>query len=128
MLPSRFYLDSIFDDLMDVREVFDMKSDIYEKENGYLIECDLPGVKKADIKVECSDNYLTITAEKREENEENNKKKMIRKERFYGKTSRKFYVGNISEEEIKAEFKDGVLTVEVPKETQEKTKKVIDIR
>ena len=112
---------------MDGADVFDMKVDIYEKENSYHIISDIPGVKKEDIKIDFSDGYLTIVAEKKQENEENDNKKFIRKERFYGKTSRKFYVGNVSEEEIKAEFKDGVLTIDVPKEKQEKNKKVIDI-
>lgn len=127
MLPSRFYLDSIFDDFMDGKENFDMKVDIYEKENSYHIISDIPGVKKEDIKIDFSEGYLTIAFEKKEESEESNHKKIIRKERFYGKTSRKFYVGNVSEEEIRAEFKEGVLTVEVPKERKEKNKKVIDI-
>lgn len=126
MLPRKFYLDSIFDDFMDSSEMFDMKVDIYEKDNSYHIVSDIPGVKKEDIKVDFSDGYLTIVAKKMEENDEDNRK-MIRKERFYGKTSRKFYVGNVSEEEIKAEFKDGTLIVDVPKETREKNKKVIDI-
>jgi len=127
MLPRRFCLDSIFDDFMDNGEGLDMKVDIYEKENSYHIVSDIPGVKKEDIMLDFSDGYLTITAEKKEEKEENDKKKFIRKERFYGKSSRKFYVGNINEEEIKAEFRDGVLAIDVPKERKEKNKKVIDI-
>ena len=126
MLPSRFYLDSIFDDFMDGKDVFDMKVDIYDDDNCYHIVSDIPGCKKEDIKVDFSDGYLTICAEKKE-NVDSTGSKTIRKERFYGKTSRKFYVGSINEDDIKAEFKDGVLTVDVPKEKRDKNKKVIDI-
>ena len=126
MLPRSFYLDSIFDDFMDSKEIFDIRVDIYDDDNYYHIISDIPGVKKEDIKVDFSDGYLTILAEKKEL-EDISSKKVIRKERFYGKTSRKFYVGNINEDVIKAEFKDGVLTVDIPKEKEKKSKKVIDI-
>ncbi len=127
MLPRKFYLDSIFDNFMDDKTTDQMKCDIYEKDEAYHIVADIPGIDKKDISVECSDGYLTITAVKEEE-EENLDKKFIRKERFYGKMTRKFYVGDVEQDEIRAEFKDGILTVDIPKVNKEKNKKIIDIQ
>ena len=132
MLPMRkYYLDSIFDDFMDdmepVRTPFDvMKCDIYEKDGAYHIEEDIPGFKKEEIAVECEDGYLTITAEKNEEKEDSDKK-YLKRERSYSKNTRKFYVGDIDSNEIKAEFKDGILNVTVPKQDKLPNKKSIDI-
>ncbi len=127
MLPRKFYLDSLFDDFnVDVKDV--MKCDVYEKDGVFHIEADVPGFSKDDISVECNEGYLTITAEKNEETTEATEKKFIKKERFYGKTQRKFYIGNVDEEQIQAEFHDGVLKVTVPKEDKERNKKTIDIK
>ena len=125
MLPSKFYLDSIFDDFMDTKEP--MKCDIYEKDGIVHIEADMPGMKKEDIKVELNDGYLTIGATK-EENSEEKDKNFIKKERFYGKLERKFYIGDVNEDEVNAEFTDGVLKIQVPKEDKEKNKKTIDVK
>lgn len=130
MLPMRkYYLDSIFDDFMDRNDQMDiMKCDIYEKDGAYHIEADIPGFKKEDISVECEDGYITISAEKKEENEEKDEdKKYLKRERFYGKTTRKFYVGDVDTNDIKAEFKDGILNIVVPKEEKQPNKKSIDI-
>lgn len=126
MLPRRFYLDSIFDNFMDEKVTDQMKCDIFEKDESYHIVVDMPGVNKKDITVECHDGYLTISTEKEEEVDTNDKK-FIRKERLYGKMSRKFYVGDVAEDEIRAEFKDGVLTICIPKINKENSKKIIDI-
>ena len=125
MLPSKFYLYSIFDDFMDTKEP--MKCDIYEKDGIVHIEADMPGMKKEDIKVELNDGYLTIGATKEENNEEKDKN-FIKKERFYGKLERKFYIGDVNEDEVNAEFTDGVLKIQVPKEDKERNKKMIDIK
>ncbi len=126
MLPRKFYLDSLFDDFStDVKDV--MKCDIFEKDGVFHIEADVPGFDKENISVECNEGYLTITAEKKEEKTEGDDKHFIKKERFYGKSQRKFYIGNVNEDEIKAEFKDGVLKIVVPKEDKERNKKTISI-
>ena len=132
MLPMRkYYLDSIFDDFMDDKPNYSMdimKCDIYEKDGAYHIEADIPGFKKDEISVDCEDGYVTITAEKNSENEENNEdKKYLKRERVYSKATRKFYVGDIDTNEIKAEFKDGMLSVIVPKEEKLPNKKSIQI-
>ena len=135
MLPMRkYYLDSIFDDFMDdmepVRNQFDvMKCDIYEKDGAYHIEADVPGFKKEEIAVECEDGYVTISAEKNSEHEDSDSdRKYLKRERNYTKTTRKFYVGDIDSNEIKAEFKDGTLLVTLDKEEKKKETKYIDIK
>lgn len=132
MLPSRkYYLDSIFDNFMDEgSDNFDvMKCDVYEKDGAYHIEADIPGFKKDEISVDCEDGYVTITAEKNTENEEKNEnKRYIKRERFYGKTVRKFYVGDVDSEKINAEYKDGMLELVVPKEEKLPNKKSIEIK
>ena len=128
MLPSRkYYLDSIFDNFMDEgTDNFDvMKCDVYEKDGAYHIEADIPGFKKDEISVDCEDGYVTITAEKNTENEEKDENK---RERFYGKTVRKFYVGDVDSEKINAEYKDGMLELVVPKEEKLPNKKSIEIK
>lgn len=131
MLPSRkYYLDSIFDNFIDNgTDNFDvMKCDIYEKDGAYHIEADIPGFKKDEISVECEDGYVTIKAEKTVENNDNDDKKYIKRERFYGKTVRKFYVGDVDNEKIDASFKDGILELVVPKEEKTPNKKSIEIK
>ncbi len=132
MLPMRkYYLDSIFDDFMDDKTNYSMdvmKCDIYEKDGAYHIEADIPGFKKDEISVDCEDGYVTITAEKNSENEDSDEgKKYLKRERSYSKTTRKFYVGDIDASLIKAEFKDGMLSVIVPKEEKLPNKKTIQI-
>ncbi len=126
MLPMKFY-DDVFDSLLDDSDIKMMRSDIYEKDNKYIIEMDLPGFKKEDIKLECKKGNLIVTAEKKQENEDKNKK-YIRRERSYGKCSRSFYLGDIDESNIEAEFHHGTLKVTVPKVDEEKNKKYIDIK
>ena len=132
MLPSRkYYLDSIFDNFMDEgTDNFDvMKCDVYEKDGAYHIEADIPGFKKDEISVDCEDGYVTISAEKNTENEEKDEnKKNIKRERFYGKTVRKFYVGDVDSDKIQAEYKDGMLELVVPKEEKLPNKKSIEIK
>lgn len=132
MLPSRkYYLDSIFDNFMDEgTDNFDvMKCDVYEKDGAYHIEADIPGFKKDEISVDCEDGYVTISAEKNTENEEKDEnKKYIKRERFYGKTVRKFYVGDVDSDKIQAEYKDGMLELVVPKEEKLPNKKSIEIK
>ena len=99
-----------------------MKTDIKEKKDKYLIDIDLPGYEKENIKMEISDGYLTVHASvNKEVDDEKEKGKYVRKERYVGECSRSFYVGeNVKEEEIKAKFKNGTLTIEVPKKDEKK--------
>ncbi len=94
-----------------------MHTDIRETEGEYIIEMELPGFKKEDVEAELKDGYLTVRAEHHENNEEKDKAgHYIRKERYFGNFARSFYVGDVvTQEDIKAEFKDGILTLDVPK-------------
>ncbi len=124
MLPKRYDFDSMFDTLLTPSE--NMKCDIYEKEGSYYIEADMPGIDKKDVKVDFDNGYLTISAETSSSDEEKTKD-FIRQERFYGSMSRKFYVGDVNDSEIKANFKDGVLKIQVPKEEAVHTNRTIEI-
>ena len=126
MLPRKMFLDDMFDTFLESDNA-KMKCDIYEANNAYNLEMDVPGFEKSDINIEYNKGTLTITAEKRDEKEEKDDKKYIRRERFYGKLSRSFYLGDIEEENIKAEFKDGTLKVIAPKKDENISKKVINI-
>lgn len=95
-----------------------MKTDIHEKDGNYVIEMELPGYSKEDIRADLKDGYMTITASKSEAKEEKDAKgHCIRKERYTGGCNRSFYVGDqVTQEDIKAAFKDGVLSLIVPKD------------
>ena len=93
-----------------------MKTDIREDKDNYVIDIDLPGFDKKNIKIDITDGYLTINAKVNNEDNEKKGGKYIRKERYYGECSRSFYVGDdVKAEDIKAGFKNGILTLEVPK-------------
>jgi HSP20 family molecular chaperone IbpA len=94
-----------------------MKTDVHEHDDHYEVDIDLPGFAKDEITIELNDGYLTISAAKGLDKDENDKKgKLIRQERYAGAMQRSFYVGeNVTEEEIKASFKHGVLSLNIPK-------------
>ncbi len=128
IIPKRYYLDDFFDDFLTASDSTknSMKCDIYEKGGDYHIEMDIPGFEKKDISIESDNGYLTITAEKKDEvNDE--EKNYIRRERTYGKYQRSFYLGDLETDDIKAEFKDGMLKLTVPKKEAVETKKIIEI-
>ena len=134
LVPNKLYLDDVFDDFMfpTMKDDFGkMKCDIYEKDGAYHLEMDVPGFDKKDVQIEVDDNdYLTITAEKSSENnEEDDDKNYIRKERNYGKYQRSFYVGGIDKDNIQANFENGILKISMPKKEEEKSsKKTIEIK
>lgn len=99
-----------------------MKTDVQETENGYVLEMDLPGFSKDEVKASLKDGYLTIRAEKGLDKEEKDEKtaKYIRRERYAGSCERSFYVGDINEADIKGEFKHGILKLTIPKEQPKK--------
>ncbi len=129
IMPRKFYLDDIFDEMMLPKKEQHMKCDIYEKDGNYHIEMDVPGFDKKDISIEANDGYLTITAEKNSEDEEKNENKnYIRRERVYGKVERSFYLGDLDQDKIDAEFKNGILNIVVPKKEETSNKKRIEIK
>ena len=134
------YLPTVFgENLMDVFDDFDrnffrgfgnidralygkhaqnmMKTDVKETDEGYEVDVDLPGFQKDEIHLELTNGYLTISAEKTlEKDNENKKGKMLRQERYAGVMQRSFYVGeNITEQDVKAAYTNGVLHLEIPK-------------
>jgi len=119
-------MDDFFDDFLPMKRENNMKCDIYEKDDKYYIEMDLPGFNKEDIDISLKNGFLTIKVEKKDNNnEENDDKTYIRRERSYIKTERSFNLGDVEEDKIDASFKDGVLNIEIPKAQEEK--KLIEI-
>ena len=137
MLPSIFG-ESLFDDWFDFpfrglesdadHKLYGkhaarmMKTDLKEHEDGYELSVDLPGFKKEQIELQLRNGYLTITASKGLEEEGKDKKgRIVHQERYSGSMSRSFYVGeHVTEEDVKATFEDGVLTLDFPKEEPKK--------
>ena len=129
MMPSIFGGNLFNDDWMDFsfpdidKELYGkhaknlMKTDVKEKDGNYEVAIDLPGFKKDEISIELENGYLTVSAAKGlDKDEEDKKGKYIRKERYAGAMQRSFYVGeDITEEDIKGEFKHGILKLFVPK-------------
>ena len=137
MMPSSFG-ENLFDDWMDfsfpnVDKVLYgknadhvMKTDVKETDEGYEVDIDLPGFKKDEVNAKLENGYLTISAAKGLDKDEQDKNgKYIRKERYAGSMSRSFYVGeDITQEDIRARFEDGILRLAVPK----KDKKQVEQR
>ncbi|MDO4939743.1 MAG: Hsp20/alpha crystallin family protein [Lachnospiraceae bacterium] len=98
----------------------EMRTDIKENDNGYELAIDIPGFKKEDVKAQLKDGYLTVSAESKDEKEENDENgKFICRERYFGSMKRSYYVGNaVTEEDIKANFSDGTLKLFVPKDVK----------
>ena len=109
--------DDFFDDNMFSRKERNlMKTDIREKKDKYIIDIDLPGFDKENINLSLNNGYLDIKAEARKESHKDEEEKYVHRERFYSTCSRSFYVGdNIEEEDIEAEFKNGILKITIPK-------------
>lgn len=124
------FFDDAFEDFFKPafygRRLESMRTDVKETDKGYELLVDMPGFEKKDITLSLSDGYLTVEA-KREENEED-KKHYVKRERSYS-CSRSFYVGQaVTEEDIKAKYNNGTLVLSVPKaESKELPKKSIEI-
>ena len=98
-----------------------MRSDILEKEDGFKIIIDMPGYKKEDIKIITENNYLTVYSER---NNEENESYYLHNERYYGKSSRSFFVGEIDKDYVTASYKNGVLELFIPKEAKQEAKTI----
>lgn len=105
-----------------------MRADIRETEKEYIVEAEIPGAKKEDIKLSLKDDTLTIAVEQNETTEEK-RENYLRKERRYGSYSRSFYVEGVKNEEVAAKYDNGVLTIHLPKtEDRNKNRHQIDIQ
>lgn len=98
-----------------------MRTDIKEIDGGLEMTVDLPGFSKEDVRAELKDGYLSISAQTKSETEDQDEKgAYVRKERFVGKCSRSFFVGEEVElNDIKAKFENGVLTFNIPKKQEQ---------
>ena len=116
MYPKKNYLNDYFDLFNQEysREKEYMKTDIYEKLNHYILEIDLPGIIKDNIKISYENGYLSIKIFRTIMGDSKNV--YIRRERFFGELKRSFYIGIKRESDIKAIYKDGVLMISFPKE------------
>ncbi len=108
--------DSLFEPVYKVNKVA-MRTDIIEKENEFELKVDLAGYKKEDIALNYDNGNLTISAKMQES--ESNGKYLVRERS--SSVSRTYYVGDISKDKVKASYSDGVLTVIIPKEQEEKS-------
>ena len=129
LLPSVFG-ENLFDEMMNMNDFFGdqsplygkhaknlMKTDIREHESGYEVDIDLPGFKKDEINLQLDNGYLTVSAAKGLDKDEQAKDgTYIRRERYAGSCSRSFYVGEgVTEEDIHAKYEDGILKLAIPK-------------
>lgn len=130
----RNWVDEIFNDTFGGFSRNDglMRTDIRKKDGSYMLDVELPGYKKEDIKISLYNGNLTISAEHHETAEEKDAKgDVLRQERYYGTTSRTFYVGDaIKDTDVHASYNDGVLTLTIPtpEKKEAETKKFIDIQ
>lgn len=137
MLMPSIFGESLFDEMMDSfndnffgrrnplygkNEARIMKTDIREADGRYVIDMDLPGFKKEEINAELKDGCLTISAAKSlDKDEQDQEGRYIRRERYAGSMSRSFYIGeSIKQEDIKAKFENGILSLSFPKEEEQK--------
>ena len=134
MMPSIFgenLFDEFFDDdfpMIPMRSIRNplygknaknlMKTDVRETDNTYELDVDLPGFKKDEVQLDLKDGYLTISAAKGlDKDQEDKKGKYIRQERYAGACSRSFFVGEgIEPRDVSAKFEDGILRVSLPKQ------------
>lgn len=143
LIPKRNYGLNLFDDFFndpfftgaadkndEARKLPIMRTDIMEKDGNYILEIELPGFKKEDIRAELKDGYLTVTAEISKSEDKSDKGALIHRERYNSSCKRTFFVGEqIRQEDIKAGFENGILRLQVPKDAPkvEETPKYIDI-
>lgn len=94
-----------------------MKTDVHETDDAYELAVDLPGFRKEEISIELKEGYLTISATKGLDKDEEDKKsrRVIRQERYVGTSQRTFYVGDVKPEDVKCKYESGVLMIEIPK-------------
>ena len=129
-LRNRNYTPSFFDDPFD--RMFDnafknfwgsnelatfdaFKTDVIDQGDNYLLQAELPGFDKSDINIDLKDNLLTISASHKDEKNEEDENKYIRRERYYSSYSRSFRVINVEPGDIDASYNNGILEVKFPK-------------
>ena len=143
MLIPSIFAENLFDDWFDFpsfqnmdRQLYgkhfdrEMKTDVREHDDHYEVDIDLPGFKKDQLKLSLQNGYLTVTAAKEVDKDKEKKGRTIRQERYNGTLQRSFYVGEtLTEKDITAKLEHGVLSLNIPKESEKKLpeKKLIAI-
>ncbi|RKD34712.1 Hsp20/alpha crystallin family protein [Thermohalobacter berrensis] len=117
----------VSDNFLNITSLNDIRVDIKENDNEYLLEAEIPGVEKEQIEIKYNNNYLTISVERKDEIKEE-KENYIRRERRMGKTSRSFYVDGVDEDKIKAKYNNGILKITLPKSKNNRKGRSIDIQ
>lgn len=140
---KNYLRDTRFDDFYDMIDSFfnddftpqraiksaTFKVDVIDEENDYKVEAELPGFNKDEIDVDFEEGNLTISAEKNEEvNEENKEKNYIHRERKSSKMVRRMFFKDVDEENMSAKLEGGILEITIPKKPEEKKNKKIEIR
>lgn len=113
---ERAFFGAPFGSFFDTRALAEFKTDVTDEGDHYLLEADLPGFDKKDIRLDLSNDVLTVCAERHSKAEEKDKKnKVVRMERSYGSYSRRYDVSQIDTDSIKASYENGVLKLTLPK-------------
>ena len=121
--PFRAF-DELQRSFFNERPAMGFRTDVIDTGDAYQLDAELPGFKKEDISIDVENDCLTISAEhKSEKKEENEKKNFVKRERFYGSYTRSFDVSGINVEGIEAAYKDGILTLTMPKKVEQKPAK-----
>ncbi len=128
---SLFDVDSIFNDFFNDTALgfagHSIKADVKENDREYIVEAEIPGANKEDIKLDLRDDRLTISVERSEESKEE-RNNYIRRERRYGSSSRSFYVQNVKQDAVSAKYENGILSIVLPKSEEKKTNNRIEIQ
>ena len=101
------------------RPALGFRTDVIDTGDAYHLDAELPGFKKEDISIDVENDVLTISAERKVENDENSKSNYVKRERFYGSFSRSFDVSGINVDGIEAAYNDGILTLTMPKKVEQ---------
>jgi HSP20 family protein len=121
--------DTFFDDFFDFptpARISSFKLDVKEEDNCIVIEADLPGINKDEVKINYENDHLLIGVEKKEEKEEE-KKNYLHRERMYSSMQRAVYLPDLDPQKVKAKLTDGVLKVTAEKKTIENKTNFIEI-
>ncbi len=104
------------------RDAADIKVDVTENDKSYTVKAEIPGAKKEDVRVQIQGNYVSLSAEVKDEKETKDKdERVLTRERYYGSMARGFTLAcEVDEKASEAVFKDGVLTLTLPKRTEAK--------
>ncbi len=126
------FVDKFFNDDFyggKVANSYSPKVDLAETEKSFELEFHLPGIKKSDINIELKNDQLTVSGERKFEEDNKSTRNFKSVESHYGSFSRSFYLpDNVNTDNISAEYKDGILRLEIPKDEKKEAKKTIAIK